>query len=142
MNQNNDQQQFIYTYSAKDKDEIDRIRQKYTTNPKESQLKRLHDLDASVHNRASAFAIALGTVGALIMGFGMSTVMTEFGQILGLGAMTTPVGIVVGVMGLAVAICAYPVYRSVSERRKKKIAPEILSLVEELEKEEAENKKG
>ena len=135
MNQNNDQQEFIYTYSAKDQSEIDRIRQKYTTNPKDDKIKRLHDLDASVHSRASAASIAVGTVGALIMGVGMSMVMTEFGQFFGLGAYTSPVGIAIGVVGLAIAICAYPLYRTVSERRRKKIAPEILSLLDELDRE-------
>ena len=135
MNQNNDQQEFIYTYSAKDQSEIDRIRQKYTTNPKDDKIKRLHDLDASVHSRASAASIAVGTVGALIMGAGMSIVMTEFGQFFGLGAYTSPVGIAIGVVGLAIAICAYPLYRAVSERRRKKIAPEILSLLDELDRE-------
>ncbi|MBR2447051.1 MAG: hypothetical protein IKB28_10370 [Clostridia bacterium] len=135
MNQNNDQQEFIYTYSAKDQSEIDRIRQKYTTNPKDDKIKRLHDLDASVHSRASAASIAVGTVGALIMGAGMSIVMTEFGQFFGLGAFTAPIGIAIGVVGLAIAICAYPLYRTVSERRRKKIAPEILSLLEELDRE-------
>jgi len=135
VNQNNDQQEFIYTYSAKDQSEIDRIRQKYTTNPKDDKIKRLHDLDASVHSRASAASIAVGTVGALIMGAGMSIVMTEFGQFFGLGAYTSPVGIAIGVVGLAIAICAYPLYRTVSERRRKKIAPEILSLLDELDRE-------
>lgn len=136
MTQNNDQQEFIYTYSAKDQREIDRIRQKYETNPVDEKLQRLHNLDASVHGRASAVSIAMGTIGSLIMGLGMSTVMTEFGQVLGLGIMATPIGIIVGVVGLAVAICAYPVYRAISEHRKKKVAPEILLLIEELEKQE------
>ena len=135
MNQNNDQQEFIYTYSAKDQSEIDRIRQKYMTNPKDDKLKRLRDLDAGVHSRASAASIAVGTIGALIMGVGMSMVMTEFGQFLGLGAYTSPVGIAIGVVGLAIAICAYPLYRAVSEHRRKKIAPEILSLLDELDRE-------
>ncbi len=135
MNQNNDQQEFIYTYSAKDQGEIDRIRQKYTVNPRDNKLKRLHDLDTSVHSRASAASIALGTVGALIMGLGMSTVMTEFGAVLGLGTFAAPVGIAVGVIGLVIAIGAYPLYRLVSERRKQKIAPEILALLDELDRE-------
>ena len=140
MNQNNDQQEFIYTYSAKDQCEIDRIRQKYTVSPKDAKLQRLHNLDTSVQSRASAASIAVGTIGALIMGVGMSMVMTEFGQFLGLGAYTSPVGIAIGVVGLAIAICAYPLYRAVSERRRKKITPEILSLLDELDREN--EKKG
>ncbi|MBQ7378638.1 MAG: hypothetical protein IJW70_03025 [Clostridia bacterium] len=137
MNQNNDQQEFIYTYSAKDKDEISRIRKKYEVNAKDHKLKRLHDLDASVQGYASSASIAIGTIGTLIMGTGMSAVMVEeFGTYLNLGIYTTPIGIAVGIAGLAIAICAYPVYRAVSEKRKKQIAPEILSLIEELEKED------
>lgn len=137
MNQNNDQQEFIYTYSAKDKDEISRIRKKYEVNAKDNKLKRLHDLDASVQGYASSASIAIGTIGTLIMGTGMSAVMVEeFGTYLNLGIYTTPIGIAVGIAGLAIAICAYPVYRAVSEKRKKQIAPEILSLIEELEKED------
>lgn len=136
MNQNNDQQKFIYTYSAKDKDEIDRIRQKYVTNPKDDKLKQLQDLDASVQSIASAVAIAVGVVGSLIMGIGMSTVMTDIGQIMGLGVYATPIGIAIGLVGLAIAVCAYPLYRTVSEKRKKQIAPRVLSLIEELEKQD------
>ena len=136
MNQNNDQQEFIYTYSAKDQSEIDRIRQKYETNPVDEKLQRLHNLDASVHNSATAASIAVGTIGSLIMGFGMSTVMTKLGEALGLGAYATPVGIAIGVVGLIIAVCAYPLYRAISEHRKKKVAPEILALIEELEKQE------
>ncbi len=135
MNQNNDQQEFIYTYSAKGQAEIDRIRQKYTTDTQSVKLQQLYDLDASVQNRASAAAIAVGVVGSLIMGIGMSVVMTEIGQIMGLGLYATPVGIIVGIAGLAVAICAYPIYRTVSERRKKQIAPKILSLLDEMDRE-------
>ncbi len=135
MNRNNDQQEFIYTYSAKDKEEIDRIRQKYTIDAHEDKLRQLHDLDASVQNRASAASIAVGVVGSLIMGLGMSVVMTEIGQIMGLGLYATPVGIIIGIAGLAAAICAYPIYRTVSERRKKQIAPKILALLDELDRE-------
>lgn len=135
MNQNHDQQEFIYTYSAKDQREIDRIRQKYTVNPKDAKLQRLHDLDVSVQSYASAASIAVGVIGSLVMGAGLSVVMTEFGQILGLGIYAAPLGIAVGVVGIAIATCAYPVYRAVSERRRKKIAPEILTLLDELDRE-------
>ncbi len=135
MNQNHDQQEFIYTYSAKDQREIDRIRQKYTVNPKDAKLQRLHDLDVSVQSYASAASIAVGVIGSLVMGAGLSVVMTEFGQILGLGIYAAPLGIAIGVVGIAIATCAYPVYRAVSERRRKKIAPEILTLLDELDRE-------
>ena len=141
MNHNNDQQEFIYTYSAKDRDEIDRIRQKYRTDEVDDKLARLHALDASVHNRATVVAIALGVIGSLIMGTGMSAVMVEeFGNYLGLGALTVPLGIAVGVLGIVIALLAYPAYRAVSARRKQKITPEILKLADELEARTTKNK--
>ena len=140
MNQNNEQQEFIYTYSAKDQVEIDRIRQKYETTPKDDKLKQLHDLDASVHSYASAAAIAVGVVGALIMGVGMSAVMTDIGEVLGLGVFIIPVGILIGLIGLAIAVCAYPLYRAVSEKRKKQIAPKVLALLDEIEQSQEKKK--
>ena len=135
MNQNNDQQEFIYTYSAKDQSEIDRIRQKYETNPVDEKLQRLHNLDASVHNSATAASIAVGTIGSLIMGFGMSMCMTDMGRILGDHrdlAMT--VGILIGLVGGALAGLAYPLYSLILRRERKRIAPEILRLTDELMK--------
>ena len=134
MNQNNDNKEFIYTYSAKDNAEIERIRQKYRTDEQDSLHQRIYRLDASVQGRASAVAIAIGVIGSLIMGTGMSAVMVEdFGHYLGLGIYSVPVGIAVGLMGMAIAALAYPAYRAVYKHRKNKIAPLILRLADQLE---------
>lgn len=133
MNQNNDNKEFIYTYSAKDNAEIERIRQKYRTDEQDSLQQRIYRLDASVQGRASAVAIAIGVIGSLIMGMGMSAIMTEWGEHLGLGVYSVPVGIAVGLMGMAIAALAYPAYRAVYKHRKNKIAPLILRLADQLE---------
>jgi len=131
VNQNNDQQKFIYTYSAKENAEIESIRKKYQTPEADSKLHQLHTLDASVYSCANAAAIAVGVVGSLLMGLGMSMVMTPFGDLLGI--YEYPLGIAAGLVGLAIAVCAYPLYRAVYEHRKNKVAPRILQLLDELD---------
>lgn len=122
---------FKMTYSAQEQAEIDNIRKKYT--PREqSKLEQLRALDASATKKAAAAALIVGIVGALILGLGMSLVMTQLGEQLGENAL--PVGTIVGLAGLAVAACAYPLYQRALRRQRKKIAPLVLQLTDELTK--------
>ena len=67
------------------------------------------------------------------MGTGMSLVMTDFGFVLGAyQSYATLIGIVVGLAGMIPVAMAYPVYNRVLRKQRKKIAPEILKLSEEL----------
>ena len=120
---------FSYTYSAAQQQEVENIRKQYL--PKEEdkmeQLRRLHN---SPTRKAQAWSIALGTIGTLIMGIGMSLVMSDFGNILGTYAMM--VGIIVGIVGMVLLALAYPVYNHVLKKERARIAPEILRLTEEL----------
>lgn len=122
-------QSFEYTYSAEQRQEIAAIRKKYL--PKEEdkmeQLRRLHAIPTQ---KAQAASIAIGVLGALILGTGMSLTMTELGSALGHWAMV--IGILVGVMGLILVALAYPIYNSVLRKERRRIAPEILRLSEEL----------
>jgi hypothetical protein len=133
-NNNQEQNGFTYTYSAKEQAELKRIRDKYTA-PTESEDKmtRLRRLDASVTNTAQAFAIVFGVIGTLILGFGMSLCMTDIGEILGLDRnMAMVVGIIAGIVGGVLAGLAYPVYNAIVKAKRKKIAPEIIRLTDEL----------
>ena len=98
---NNGQSGFSYTYSAKEQAELKRIRDKYTQPPEtEDKMARLYRLDASVTNTAKTVAIILGIVGTLILGFGMSLIMTELSSILGAYSdMAMVIGIAIGVLG-------------------------------------------
>ena len=122
---------FSYTYSAAQQQEVEQIRKKYL--PKEedkmAQLRALHN---SATKEAQAWSIALGTVGALIMGIGMSLAMSDFGNALGSYAMI--VGIIIGVVGMVLIALAYPVYNRVLKKERARIAPEILRLTDELMK--------
>lgn len=123
---------FSYTYSAKEQEEIRRIQQKYQ--PKEEQdIDKLRKLDAKVTEKATTVSLVLGIVGTLILGSGMSLVMTDLGNILGMqGISNIIVGILVGSIGLIFVILAYPMYQKVLKKEREKIAPEILRMTEKL----------
>jgi len=125
---------FTYTYSAKEQDEIKRIRQKYQP-PEEDGMERLRKLDAQVTQKVTIVSLALGIVGTLIMGTGMSLVMTDIDTILGItDNVRMVVGIIIGLIGMILMASAYPAYNKVLKRERQKIAPEILKLTEELMK--------
>ena len=127
---------FSYTYSAGEQAEIKKIRDKYTApTEKEDKMARLRRLDASVTNTAQAVALIFGVIGALILGFGMSLIMTELSQILGAyQGLAMPIGIVIGIVGGTLASLAYPVYNAIVKVKRKKLAPEIIHLTDELMK--------
>ena len=122
-------EEFSFTYSAEQQKEVEAIRKKYL--PKEEdkmeQLRRLHSIPTQ---KAQAASLAVGVVGALIMGTGMSLAMTEIGAVLGRLAMM--IGIAVGLVGMVLVALAYPVYNRVLKKQREKIAPEILHLSDEL----------
>lgn len=120
---------FQMTYSAQQQDEILSIRKKYLP-PKEDKMQQLRALDAGVSKKATIVSIAVGVIGTLIMGIGMSLTLSDFGAFLGTYAF--PIGIAIGIVGLAILVCAYPLYNRVFKREREKIAPEILRLTDEL----------
>ena len=134
MEGKNTESSFKYTYSAKEQNEIKRIRQKYQSQEEDS-MTRLRKLDASATSKATVIALVLGIVGALILGMGMSFIMTDLAVLLGMTGITNMiVGIITGVLGVILAALAYPVYSKVLKREREKIAPEILRLTDELMK--------
>lgn len=115
---------FEYTYSAPQRNEIQRIREKYL--PKEvTKIDRLRALDESVTKRGCAISLVHGTVYTLLLGIGMSCCMVWA------GALYVP-GILIGCVGLAGIAATYPIYNRIVRQDREKIAPEILRLSEEL----------
>ena len=120
---------FSFTYSAQQQKEIEAIRNKYL--PKEAdKMEQLRKLHAVPTQKAQAASIAIGVIGALIMGTGMSFAMTDLGAVL--GGFTMVLGIVVGIIGMVLVALAYPIYNRVLQKQRKIIAPEILRLSDEL----------
>ena len=96
-----------------------------------SELDALRALDAKVKRPANVFAYAFGSLSAIIMGAGMSLVMTDIGAAIGITGALVP-GIVVGVVGLGMALLTYPMYKGILANRKKKYGDEILALSEKI----------
>ena len=108
---------------------VEKIRSQYTEQ-QHTELDALKALDAKVKKPAYVFGYTYGSIGAIVMGAGMSLVMTDIGAALGRLAMM--VGIAVGLVGMVLAALAYPVYNRVLKKQRQKIAPQILHLSEEL----------
>ena len=119
---------FNFTYSAQQQKEIEAIRKKYL--PREDKMEQLRKLHGIPTQKAQAASLAVGIIGALIMGTGMSLAMTEIGAALGSLAMV--LGIAVGLVGMVLVALAYPLYNRVLKKQREKIAPEILRLSDEL----------
>ena len=96
-----------------------------------SELDELRELDAKVKRPANVFAYTFGSIGAIIMGAGMSLVMTDIGAAIGITSAFVP-GIAIGVIGLAMALINYPIYKAILSDRKEKYGAKILELSEKI----------
>lgn len=119
---------FEYKYSAptmEERKEIDSIRSQYL--PKEqvmTKIERLRYLDNKVKNTPLVWSLSFGVVGALIFGLGLTFYLewTSFWY----------VGIPFSIIGLILAIIAYPLYKKMLEKYKSKYGKEIIELSNEL----------
>ena len=129
INMSNNDQEFL----------VQKIRTQYTEK-QHTELDALKELDTRVKRPANVFAYIYGSVSAVVMGAGMSLVMTEIGEIIGLASAMIP-GIAIGVVGMGMALSTYPIYKKILSGRKKKYAPEILKLSEKIMKGEHERER-
>lgn len=126
---------FVFTYSAKEQEEIKRIRQKYTVTETENNIERLRNLDAKVHQKPTMISLVVGIIGALILGLGMSLLMSELPTHLGFTqGVAWGIGLPCGIIGLATLSLAFPVYNQILKKEREKAAPEILRISDELMK--------
>lgn len=117
---NRDDQEFL----------VQKIRTQYIEK-EHTQLDTLKELDAKVKRPANVFAYIFGSISAIIMGCGMSLVMTDIGDTLGMSSTMAP-GVIIGVAGMLLAIINYPIYKGILNSRKNKYAKEILAISEKL----------
>ena len=111
---------------------IEKIRSQYTED-RHTELDALKALDARGKKPAHVFGYVYGSLGAIVMGTGMSLVMTGIGTVLGMTETLIP-GIAVGLVGLIMSCTTYPIYQKILNARKKKFAPQILALSERMMK--------
>ena len=96
-----------------------------------TELDALRELDAKVKRPANVFAYIFGSISAIVMGVGMSLVMTDIGATIGINSALVP-GIAIGVVGLGMALLTYPMYKGILNSRKKKYGAEILTLSDKI----------
>lgn len=115
-------QNFEYTYSAKNQKEIDDIRKKYL--PKEEdKMETLRRLDREAERPGMTISLAVGIVGALILGTGMCCTMVWNHSIA-----IFVIGILVGIIGMVMVGMAYPMYKKITKKQREKIADQVLAL--------------
>lgn len=109
---------------------VQKIRTQYMEK-EHSQLDTLKALDEKVKRPANVFAYIFGSISAIIMGSGMSLVMTDIGSSIGVENTMVP-GIIIGIAGMLMAIINYPIYKSILTSRKKKYADQIIKLSDKI----------
>lgn len=109
---------------------VQKIRTQYTEK-EHTQLDVLKELDAKVKRPANVFAYIFGSISAIIMGCGMSLVMTDIGSTLGLTQTMLP-GIFIGIVGMFLAIINYPIHKGILNSRKRKYADQIMKLSDKI----------
>ena len=109
---------------------VQKIRTQYTEK-EHTQLDELRAFDAKVKRPAKAFAYIFGSAGAILMGSGMSLIMTDIGALVGIER-TMLYGNVVGIAGMLIAIINYPIYKSLLSSRIKKNAARVMELSDEI----------
>ena len=111
---------------------VEKIRSQYTE-AEHTELDALKALDAKVKKPALVFGYTFGSIGTIVMGAGMSLVMTDIGTVLGITDGLLP-GIVTGIVGLVMVLANYPICRKILTSRKKKFAPQIMALSDRIMK--------
>ena len=126
MSNENKQETFSYTYSARQQEEIKAIRARYM--PKEEdKMTQLRNLDARVTQKAMSAGLTIGVLSCLLLGIGMCCTMVWSDR-------PFLPGILIGLVGIIGIAAAYPLYSRITKREREKIAPQIIKLTDELMK--------
>lgn len=102
----------------------DKIRRQYAEH-ETTKMDRLRELDRKVKLPAQIFACIFGVVGALVLGAGMCLAMKVIGDMMAFG-------IVLGVVGIGIAVANYFIYSAILKARKRKYAEQVIALSDEL----------
>lgn len=120
----NNESSFFYTYSAQQNQEVLSIRNKYLPR-EESKLEELKRLDNLVQNSGIMESLCVGISGALVFGLGICLSMKVIGHMVWLG-------VILGLIGMAGMLAAFPVHQKLYNKTKEHYAPRILQLTAEL----------
>ena len=103
---------------------IEKIRASYTEK-EVSKLDELKELDKKVKRPAQIFAYAYGTISSLVLGTGMCFAMEVIGS-------SVALGVGVGLVGIALTLTTYPIFKAMLKKRKAKYAKQIFELSDSL----------
>ncbi len=121
-----DRESFAFTYSAKQQEEVERIRNKYL--PKEeSKMEQLIRLDKQAERPGMIASIVVGVLGTLTLGIGMCCTLLWTSRVEIFIA-----GILIGIVGIIMTGVAYPIYKKITKKERAKIAEQIIALSNEL----------
>ena len=116
------QDSFKMSYTPEQRDELQKIKEKYTSGKKEmTDLEKLKALDKRVESPGQIVSLIIGIIGLLIAGGGMSHVLVNDAFL---------VGIPLSFLGIVVMLPTYPVYKAITKSRREKYAPQILEIIE------------
>lgn len=111
--------------STNEKQYVEKVLNKYTEK-KSTKLEELRELDKKASKPATLFSAIFGTIGSLVLGFGMCIAM----EVILAGYMW--IGIIVGLVGILMVSINYPIYKSILKKGKAKYADKITKLSNEL----------
>ena len=100
--------------NEKERKEIEKMRSDYSEK-KPTALEQLKRKDKAVKMPAEAFAYTFGIIGALVLGVGMCLAMKVFADLFVLG-------VVVGIVGIAMVCANYFIFNAILKSRKNKYA--------------------
>ncbi len=103
---------------------VKKIKQNYEKH-ETTKIDELKLLDKKVKTPAIAFAYIYGIVGSLVLGTGMCLAMKVFANLM-------PLGIVIGILGIAMVSTTYLIYKKILKSRKSKYANKVLELSDEI----------
>jgi Flp pilus assembly protein TadB len=116
---------YTYSYGADQREVAERLRRAYAPKTKEeTNVERLKRLDKTVMRKANTQAMAIGVLGALILGVGMCLTMVFTNWF--------ALGIVVGIAGLVICGVNWPLYQRAVARGRAQVRDEVLSLTDEI----------
>lgn len=93
-----------------------------------SKVIALRKLDAKAKLPATVFTYTFGIAATLVLGVGMCLSL----EVIGGGAATVALGVVIGIIGILGLGINYPIYKKLLAKGKRKYAGDILKLANEI----------
>lgn len=109
--------------------QIEQIRASYIPKQEPTKFEQLKQLDKKVKNPAKIFAYVFGSVSSLVLGTGMCLAMGVIGTTLNIAM---PLGVGIGLVGMALMGVNYPIHKSILKKRINKYSQQVIELSDSL----------